>query len=244
MGMFLWLLLVLALLVAFYFAVQVYIRKVLVERADKYSAASNPGRVKPTWHLLQALSPILYPYTLRWSVHKEMLRVRIFIARQLWQGASNPALVLQENPVIISAYATDCDAVLLLRFLPETIEEMKARGMVLGTGTRLLSINTYFMKGQEHEGDEVVLGPLSSRTWSSFRPYIAQFMCDDSQLATIRRKQAEIPAQMWERTRVLGIEKLRGCDLDGVRWGSPMCVEVPGSYRTAIAYAKHWGMNY
>lgn len=221
-----------------YVCVQVYIRKGVIERTPRDSAASHPGRLKPNRTLMRHLSPGLYPHSLQWSTHSFSFHARVFFARQLWHGASNPAVVVHEDPIIVAAYAADCDAVLLVRFLPESIDDLKGRGATLRTGSRLLSVNTYFFAGQERKGDEIVLGMRQTGLWSSFRPFIAEFMCTD--LDAIESRKKEIASELWARTKQLGLEKLQDTNLDEVRWGNPMYVEIPRSYRTAIAYAEQW----
>jgi hypothetical protein len=222
--------------------IQIYIRKSVVERADKDSSASHPGRIKPHRGLLRDLSPGLYPHSLSPKIHREALRVRIFIARQLWHGASNPAVVIEENPYIVAAYAADCDAVLLVRLLPETVEDAKKRGISFRPGARLLSVNTYFPPGTQHKNEEIVLGPQQSGLFASFRPFLAEFMSHD--IDTIERRKREIPERLWERTARLGHEKRRDCDVDRLRWANPWYVEIPKSYLLAIDHAEAWDMPY
>jgi len=93
--------------VVIYIGVQWYIRKGVVERAPVGSFASHPGRIKPNRALLRHLSPGLYPHSLLWSTHSFSYHARVFFARQLWHGASNPAVVVYEDPVIVAAYAAD-----------------------------------------------------------------------------------------------------------------------------------------
>ena len=224
--------------------IQIYIRKRIVEIAPQGSFATNPGRVRPNPFRLRYLTPGLYPHTLSWKKHKEALRIRIFIARQLWHGASNPAVVMQENPLIIAAYALDCDAVLLVRFLPETVDAIKARGIGTRPGTRFLSVNFYFHFGEEWKDDELVLGPRHTRMWRTFRPYIAEFMCGEKAMEGIEKHKREIAPDLWERAKQLGLEKIQDCNLDEVRWGNPMYAEVPRSYLRAIAYAKRWDIPF
>lgn len=234
--------------VLIFLGVQIYIRKRIVEETPRGSYATHPGGLKPNLFLLRDLTPGLYPHSLKWEVHKDAFRIRIFIARQLWFGASNPAVVIQESPFIVAAYAADCDAVLLLRFVPESVESAKARGIGLHVGShvgsQLLSVNTYFLPGQERKNDEIVLGPRQTGLYSSFRPYIAEFMCKGKEMETIERKKREISPALWERTKQLGMEKIRDSNLDEVRWGNPMLVEVPRSYRRAILWAQEWDTPY
>lgn len=222
---------------------QIFIRKWVVERNKTGSIASHAGRLRPNLWLIRDLSPGLYPQTLNPIDHFDRLRHRIFIARQLWHGASNPAVVVSHRPLIVAAYAADCDAVLLVRFLPETAEPFQEAGLNLSVGAYLLSVNTYLPWGYEYEDDEVVQGPRSSRMWSTFRPYIADFMSIDD--AVIAQRKAEISADLWGRTRQLGEEKLANSDWEeGVRWGNPMFVYQPLSFLRAIAYAEHWNIPY
>jgi hypothetical protein len=234
----------LASLILSFIAIQIYIRKWIVERNLTAFHATQPCCLKPHRKMLRYLAPGLYPHTLQWSVHREQFRIGVFIARQLWHGASNPAIVVHENPTIIAAYGHDCDAVLLVRFLPETLDDLKERSLVLRLGTRLLSVNTYFMQGQEWKNDEIVLGPERDSPWSpwsSFRPYIAEFMCSD--IETIERRKREIPEELWARTKQLGLQKVQTSNLNEVRWGNPVEVEVPRSYRQAREWAEYWGIE-
>ncbi len=222
---------------------QIFIRKWIVERNNTGSVASHPGRISPNLWLIRHLTPGLYPHTLNPVDHVDRLRHRIFIARQLWHGASNPAVVVHCNPLIVAAYAADCDAVLLVRFLPETVDPFEESGRDLSVGARLLSVNTYFPWGYEYEEDEIIHGPRSSRIWSTFRPYVADFMSIDDDV--IAQRKREISEELWERTRQFGEEKLKVSDWEeGVRWGNPMFVYQPFSFLRAIAYAEQWDIPY
>ena len=223
-------------------SMQIFIRKAIVERGSGDSFATLPGRLKPNRWRLRALSPGLYPYYWSWRIHWDHLRLRIFYARILWYGASNPAVVVHQNPLIIAAYAADCDAVLLVRFLPEFVEEVRERGYNLQIGAHFLSINTYFRIGENYDDDEINLGARNTGIWSSFRPLIAEFICDDS--VAIETRKTQIPAELWERARHLGVEKLKVSTLDEVRWGNPMYADTPRSYLDAIAYAEQWNLDY
>jgi hypothetical protein len=238
-----WLVLLFIVLIfgVLFVGLQIFIRKQRVENFGNGSFATLPGRIKPKIGLLMSIAPDLYSYRFDWELQKDNYFLRIFIARQLWFGASNPAVVVRENPTIIAAYAADCDAVLLVRFWPETIEKLKQRGIGLHNGARLLTVNTYFYAGQECEGDEVELGERQTQLWSSFRPFIAEFFSDSVDM--IENNKAQIPEALWERTKFLGLKKLEVSNLDDVRWGHPRFAAVPQSYRLAIEDAKLFGIE-
>lgn len=225
-----------------YTVIQFYIRKKLVEGHQDGSYATNPGGLRPRRSWLRAISPGLYPFRLAWDLQQFAYEGRIFVARQFWLGACNPAVVVHENPTIIAAYAADCDAVVLVRFMPSTIEAAKARGIGLRVGTRLLTVNTYFSSSFEFKNLDVVPGPRHSGRWINFRPYIAEFMCDD--IDTIERRKREISVDLWERTKQMGLAKVKDADLDAVRWGHPTFVYEPRSYLRIVANAKAANIPY
>ena len=115
-------------------------------------------------------------------------------------GCCNPAVVLQTEPeLIVSAYSSDHDWVLLLKFSQFFVKEYSLKPM-----TRLLTVNTYG-RGSQLACD-LENGPNSTHTWMDFFPMIAEFCSSDYDVIIAKTQENE--ESEWQRTSELGLQLL------------------------------------
>lgn len=157
--------------------------------------ASDPGGVTVDPARLKRLSPSLFGMgsllPLR-ALEKKVL------GAHLWNGDSRAAVVLVTQPLLVAAYSSDFDAVVLLRFDPRTVDTY------VQPGSRLLTVNTYF-RGSTVARD-IHEGPYSTHVWSNFHPVIADFLAAD--LGRVERRKAAIGEPEWRRAWELGQDHL------------------------------------
>ncbi|MGK0480412.1 MAG: hypothetical protein ACJAQ3_000375 [Planctomycetota bacterium] len=158
------------------------------------AGASSPGMIP----LSVARAKLLAPLHFSWMKHIARL-FRIVdktdldeVRRVLWFGDSNPAFLMSTAPVIVAAYAKDIDAVALLSFHEDDIEDLG-----LKKGDRLLSINFYRSANSGVVAQDLSPGPHYSGDWQHFTPMIADLLSDYE--GRIARRKAEIPEDIWER---------------------------------------------
>ena len=157
--------------------------------------ASDPGGVTVDKARLRRLAPGLFG--LGGLLPNRMLDKKILQAH-LWNGDSRAAVVLQTNPLLVAAYSSDFDAVVVLRYDRRDVDVHVERG------TRLLTVNTY-TRGAEVARD-IRQGPGSTHVWSNFHPVVADFLAAD--MTRVERRKAAISEREWQRTWELGQDHL------------------------------------
>lgn len=110
------------------------------------------------------------------------------IPEHLSNGDSRAAILVQNSPLIVSAYSDEIDNVLFLAF-PENVTTLSS----LKPGDKLLTVNTYGF------GDAVDCenGPAAYLRYGQFSPYIADVLSEDE--SRIESRKREIEAHEWER---------------------------------------------
>lgn len=120
------------------------------------------------------------------------------INQYLLNGDTQPAIVASLDPLIISAYSTDMDAVLLLRFPQELVNMYQ-----LQKGMKLVTTNIYF------EGDKVVKdiipGKEYTHKWINYIPMIPLFLCDNE--TAIRQMPEMFDDMLWTKVIRMTEEK-------------------------------------
>jgi len=169
------------------------------------STASHPGGVKLSHAKLKQLCPEYYSSPLSPVAWLDSLigtrASKIFgVAQHLLVGDSRAAIVVSVSPSIIAAYSDEFDCVALLKF-SDIITSMYN----LHLNKRLLTVNCYG-RGAKVVSD-LQNGPLAKNRWTNFRPIIAEFLSDD--LGQISKLKNEIHETEWDRTTVLGHERLK-----------------------------------
>ena len=157
--------------------------------------ASDPGGVTIDPQRLRRPSPSLFGMG---AVLPSRILSKKILEAHLWNGDSRAAVVLSTQPLLVAAYSSDFDAVVVLRFDPRAVDTY------VQPGDRLLTVNTYF-RGDVVARD-IVRGPYASPTWANFHPVIADFVAAD--LARVERRKAAISQPEWQRAWQLGQDHL------------------------------------
>ncbi len=130
------------------------------------------------------------------------------IRQHLLRGDTQPALVISLEPVVISAYSDELDAVLLLRF-PDTLLDYYR----LTPGMRLVTSNTYdygFVTPKD-----IKEGAGSSNRYANVYPLVQFFLCENE--AESLRKTDLFSETTWQY--VQGLTDLRLSDNPRMRDG-------------------------
>jgi hypothetical protein len=157
--------------------------------------ASDPGGVTIDPGRLRQLSPGLFGLG---ALVPTRAVVRKILAAHLWNGDSRAAVVLSVQPLLVAAYSSDFDAVVVLRFDRRPVDSY------LQVGSRLLTVNTYFSGSTQAR--DILRGSVVSPAWANFHPVIADFVAAD--LARVERRKAAISEPEWQRTWDLGQDYL------------------------------------
>lgn len=157
--------------------------------------ATNPGGVTMDQQRLRLLSPSLFGAG---ALLPTRFVVRKILDAHLWNGDSRAAVVLSVQPLLVAAYSSDFDAVVVLCFDRRRVDTY------VQPGDRLLTVNTY-QRGDVVARD-IVRGPYGSSTWANFHPVIADFVAADPR--RVERRKAAITEPEWQRAWQLGQEHL------------------------------------
>jgi hypothetical protein len=122
------------------------------------------------------------------------------VAKQLKTGDSRAAMVVSVSPLMVAAYMDEMDCVVLLKFPDALVTQygLKERA-------RLLTVNFY--DRDPGMACDLCPGPKNTKRWTNFGPLIADFLTDDQQRLTMRKKQ--ISDSEWQRTWTMGQEYLK-----------------------------------
>ena len=150
------------------------------------------------------------------------------LAKRLWSGDSNPAVVVSVAPLRVAAYTWDLDAVVILAFADDYAE-----GLDLAVGQRLLSANYDHEYGDGILADDIDAGPAATGGWHNVHPTIAVFLSDHR--GHIEAQKRRIPEEAWRRTEALGRAKF-AAQPHMARMGDPFFSDVSaGDQRDAYA---------
>ena len=137
------------------------------------SYAENPGNVKLSRKKCRQLKNRL--------CKNFMLKInfdlnRIPVSRWIRFGDTQPALVYSIEPLIISAYSDEMDAVVFLRFPDFLTDRYK-----LNVGDILASSNVYTERSDEIVADDIFIGENYLERYHDFTPIIQLFLSDDEE---------------------------------------------------------------
>lgn len=158
-----------------------------MKRVDKNSWATNPGNAEFSFKKYRYIRKAV----LKGPALKLYADFHIkFVSDILRSGDTNPALVMSTDPLIISCYSFDMDAVIMLEF-PSTLAEEYALKM----GDRLVTANVYSL-------GYVVLfdifpGEEYSRMYIDFTPVVQLFLAKND--AEIRARTALFDEECWQK---------------------------------------------
>ena len=132
-----------------------------------------------------------------------------FVAKALFYGDTQPAVVVSTTPLLIGAYSDEMDAVVMLRFPDEFAKQYK-----LTVGTRLTTSNVYFTK--RAIANDIHIGEKYSRQYTDFAPLVQLFFGkkDDK----IMEKTKLFSEDVWKTVSAKANDYLRlypNCSRDG-----------------------------
>ena len=132
-----------------------------------------------------------------------------FVAKALFYGDTQPAVVVSTAPLLVGAYSDEMDAVVMLRFPDEFAKQYK-----LTVGTRLTTSNVYFT--EREIADDIHIGEKYSRQYTDFAPLVQLFFGkkDDK----IMEKTKLFGEDIWQTVTEKSNEYLRlypDCSRDG-----------------------------
>lgn len=160
---------------------------------------SDPGRLTLSPDKVKFFHPGLYG---AWGEIKAVLSIifdngydfrRRLFAEALDGGDSRAALVISVDPLRVAAYSDEMDAVAMLRFPQELVEQYG-----LKRGSKLLTCNLYEGRGRGPVKD-LIEGPACTKRFGNMMPYVADFLSDDTK--AIERRKKAISEEEWQRCR-------------------------------------------
>lgn len=165
-------------------------------KEDVYRPGSfNPGLFEMDREKSEKLRPGLYN-PLR-TVVANNLDTQSYIAALLNDGDIQTAVVVSTDPLLVSCYSEDLDAVILQCYPTEL---GRVRGWEIGT--RLVATVKYNGYGTVRKNNDIYPGPNADPSFKSFGPVIADLYTDEPEY--LARKKSEIPEELWERAEELG----------------------------------------
>jgi hypothetical protein len=205
---------------------------------DDDTHATNPGALSLSERKLKELEPELFTdRTFKCSpgcpIDHPAAEMRERFAEHLQLGDSRAAVVVAVDPLVVAAFSSDLDAVVLLRFPAELVERYR-----LAVGSRLLTVNTYGdVRGKDTNevfyAVDLVPGPRRSG-WSNFSPFIADFLSDEAE--RIEAQKRALPESEWADVERLARVRIERMGLDTARPGQPTLAGVPVRRRGGQAY--------
>lgn len=117
----------------------------------------------------------------------------------LSHGDTQPAIVKSVDPLIISAYSDELDAVVFLRFPDVLVDKYK-----LKINDRLVTSNTYTLLVDRVEKD-ISPGEFWLERYSDFSPLVQLFLSDEEDF--IRKRIELFDEDKWKRVEMLTQEK-------------------------------------
>lgn len=175
---------------------------------DQSTFASDPGNVSLSKRKFKTLRDevLKIPFLKRKDYNKQYERLNQFLS----YGDTQPAIVCSIDPLIISAYSDEMDAVLLLRF-PDIMRQMYH----LETGMRLVCSNVYFR--DPDIAYDIKVGEDYQERYTDFQPMVQLFLADEEEL--IRNRVLLVEEETWERVEQLTGERLQRINRIGTRNG-------------------------
>ncbi len=183
---------------------------------DDSTCASDPGGLSLSDAKLAVFKRSLNPIQ-RLCALLQLQTPDALIAEHLKLGDSRAAMVVSVEPLLVAAYTDELDYIAMLRF-PQPFVQAYA----LHPGSALPTVNTY--GGGLRVSRDLTPGPNDLGRWSSFWPYIAEFLSDDR--VRIESRKRSIGDDEWQRCIVLGLQ-YREQFGDRARDGSPYRSMVP-----------------
>lgn len=169
------------------------------------SYATNPGMLTISNKKWKAIAKA---YHLNLDKRIKMAFNSAEVQRRLFCGDTQPAIVMCLAPLLVAAYSTDMDAVVLLAFPAELAKKNN-----LKLYDRLITINGYDDRGSVNE--DIFIGK-HYQAWTNFAPIIGDLVSDDNE--QLAKHKSYIPEALWQYVRDLG-ERYLWKYSDLARWG-------------------------
>lgn len=120
-----------------------------------------------------------------------------YLGALLNDGDIQTAVVVSTDPLLVSCYTEDMDAVILQCYPTEL-------GVVKGwqVGTQLVATVKYNGFGTVKKNKDIYPAPGTDPSYKSFGPVIADLYTSETEY--LARKKSEIPAELWQRAMDLG----------------------------------------
>ena len=122
-----------------------------------------------------------------------------YVTTLLNDGDIQTAVVVSEDPLLVSCYSEDMDAV-FLQYYPAELG--KAKGWEYGT--RLLITAKYNGYGPVRKNKDIFPGPKANDSIKSVGAVVAELYTDEPEY--LERKTSEIPEELWEKAMDLGLK--------------------------------------
>ncbi|MDE6626165.1 MAG: hypothetical protein K2K56_07330 [Lachnospiraceae bacterium] len=165
---------------------------------DQTTSAQNAGEVHLSKRKFKELRDdvLKVPFLKKGYYNRQFERINQYLAH----GDTQPAVVTSLNPLVISAYSDEMDAVVLLRF-PYEMQNM----YILKKGMRLVTSNVYF-RGSQIAAD-IIVGEKYLNRWVDFIPMVQLFLSDDEEF--IKQRIGMFQEEMWERVEILTEKRIK-----------------------------------
>jgi len=132
----------------------------------------------------------------------------IRISEQIRHGVVSPALLIQKNPICLSVYSSDMDAVIFLKFEDEIKCLQKYK--ILPVWSRFIAVNMYSQKAESGLTDgielDIIPGENNSGVFKTFIPIIANFVVKDYDQPLIKYWEDKFDKKHWEKVKRMTLE--------------------------------------
>jgi hypothetical protein len=203
---------------------------------DDSTIATHPGGIPLDGGKLKRFHPELYS-RLKWAKRENVFSFRAFLdggsmiklrfEEHLMEGDARAAVVVRTAPLLVAAYSSDIDCVVMLHF-----DDSFVRDYSLKAGTRLLTVNLYASLRRNQYRDDLHPGAGSSEQFGAVSPLIADFLTSDTH--SLKAAKAGIAEQEWQRALQLGEDYVARHGFFA-RDGAPLRAGSPATAREAKA---------
>lgn len=155
------------------------------------------------------------------------------IKNHLEVGNTEPAIVVNSDPLLIAVYSDDLDCVLILGF-----DDKYAKRFNYEKGKRLISINTYGRNDQPQM--DIIRGKHHFNDFNAMWPVIADMICSDEEIVASRIQS--IDEAYWKRLQYLADYNVEN-QVSGIRDGAPMNSCYPSKIKSISGACEKCGRS-
>lgn len=156
------------------------------------SYASSPGMLRIN---VDKLNELINFMKLNKKKTKNLLAKRTMIEEHLFKGDTMPAIVVKTQPLIISSYSDELDAVVMLEFPKEYQEKYNFE-----VNTKLVTINGY-TKSIFGPPKDIKTGYKYLNRWTNVYPTVGLFLSNN--IERLETLVNAIPNEMWDYVKQL-----------------------------------------